>query len=182
MISVLQMIVSFSYVMSLPWLGRRLTMRGTRRFAVEVYCPDASYPHPISLRGIEETVKEYPPLIYHINSERTFSSLRALIKHETNLSDSYINELCEYGAVYLSTVHEEKPAEKQKRSSKMINHMSNPRSSSSSSSDYPKQTAKVQRIHSLDMPVEKGTYCRVHGNPRRSLGILSLYVSNIPSI
>ena len=54
--------------------------------------------------------------------------------------------------------------------------------SSSSSSDYPKQTAKVQRIHSLDMPVEKGTYCRVHGNPRRSLGILSLYVSNIPSI
>ena len=173
MFCILHMIVSVSCVTSLPWLGRRLTTTrarlGTRCFAVEIYCPDSSCPHPVSLRGTEDVaMKEYPPLIYHINSDRAFPSLRSLIKHETNLPVSYINELCEFGAVYLSTVQAVKSVDEQR---KVVNPKSTARSSSSSS--HQKQI-KVERIHSLDMPVEKGTYCRVHGNPRRSLGMLSL--------
>jgi hypothetical protein len=131
------MVLIGTALLFLPFVAR--TGHSTTRLrAVEVYCPDPTHPRPTSLAE-DDGRRTFPPLIYHIQSDRRYPSLRALICAETKLPEAYIDELVAFGAVYASKDARTRP----------------------------------RRVHATDAhaPVPgAGHYCRVHANPRRSLG------------
>lgn len=116
----------------------------------EIYCPDASLPHPKSLFPVITEV--FPPYIIHMKAEKGYRSLLDFILDESpQLRREYIRELLDFGAVYVATA---------------------PVSSSyASTSSSPPSTLKAERVTpsflQKNVPILPSTYCRVHVNPRR---------------
>lgn len=111
---------------------------GGLNLAHEVYCPDPTLPIDSSI--FRSKRDDLPPLIYHITADKSWNSLKAMIQDETGLKISYIDEIMEFGGVYL-----EQP---QKLSSK---------------------ASKSMKRILTDCSIKKDCYCRVHVNPRRYL-------------
>eukprot|EP01040_Poterioochromonas_malhamensis_P004796 gene4796-5148_t len=109
---------------------------GGLNLAHEVYCPDPTLPIDSSI--FRSKRDDLPPLIYHITADKSWNSLKAMIQDETGLKVSYIDEIMEFGGVYL-----EQP---QKLSSK---------------------ASKSMKRILTDCSIKKDFYCRVHVNPRR---------------
>jgi hypothetical protein len=118
----------------------------------ETYCPDPSLPRADSLTEASSSLTVYPPLIHHLKSEKSWSSLSQFIKFETKLPIEYILELINFGAVYLSVPNDKK--------------IKNGSSSKSNDLRDGNLMTRVSRI-SDDGAVLQGSYCRVHVNPRR---------------
>lgn len=121
------------YFTTVRWNERN---RSRLNLAHEVYCPDPTLPTDSSIFLSKRD--DLPPLIYHITADKNWNSLKAMIQDETGLKISYIDEIMEFGGVYL-----EQP---QKLSSKA-----------------PKSMKRIL----TDCSIKKDFYCRVHVNPRR---------------
>ena len=141
----------------------------------ETYCPDSSLPRAQSLNDPVPPI-DYPPLIHHIQSERNFSSLKAFIVHETNLPEAYVVELISFGAVYLSVPKGK--LNKGEDDSKIVSTMSISTAQKFAVSsrnadadglddDIAQTMTRVSRVLKVDTPIPKGSYGRVHVNPRR---------------
>lgn len=116
----------------------------------ETYCPDPTLPHADTLYPISDQL--YPPLIHHIKTQKSWGKISDLIADQCrHLSTAYVNELICFGSVYLSVPNSKSTLQSPKGSpGKRVDGMS-----------------KTARVLSTDTAVPKGSYCRVHVNPRR---------------
>jgi 23S rRNA-/tRNA-specific pseudouridylate synthase len=123
------------------------------RMACEVSSPSSLHKHaktlkfsPTDSRYSYPLPELYPPLIYHIRADRDFSNLAELIHRESEgkLSAAYVDELVSFGAVYLAKAN-------------------------SSGAASPGSANRIT-IKDSKSVVVKGSYCRVHANPRRYFG------------
>ena len=148
--------------------------RDQGRKSCETYCPDSNLPRANSLSGSAPFLN-YPPLIHHLQSDTAFPTLSAFIAFETKLPHTYICELIAFGAVYFS-IPKKTPAN-------VIDDISRHRAARvrhghdkeilfeythGNALVSPTSTmTRVSRVLKVDTPVPKGSYCRVHVNPRR---------------
>jgi hypothetical protein len=123
--------------------------RSQPRAALRTYCPvplaecpkvDSLFP-PVPDRQL-------PPLIHHISAEKDWCSAVEMITTEVDMSNKLVFELLSFGAVYLSTPL---VAGRRKQKAGLVEGM-----------------CKALRI-TEDMPVPRGSYVRVHANPKRHL-------------
>lgn len=119
--------------------------------AVEIQCPDPQQPY---VPFLFPPTLGLPPLIYHIKTDRTYSSLMDLLTTETKLPVDYLAELTNFGSVYMSL-----PGRGIRGSKKGCN--------------AERLKMKVERIKSVNQSTSKAqtlqpnTYVRLHVNPRR---------------
>lgn len=74
----------------------------SRLLSSEIYCPDASLPRVASLHEAPINT-QLPPYIIHIQTNETFATIATAIQVESQFSPEYIQELLEFGAVYIQT-------------------------------------------------------------------------------
>lgn len=159
-----------------PAISKVRHHRDHSRRSCETYCPDSSLPRADSLTGCAPFI-DYPPLIHHIWSDAAFPSLSILIASETKLPQTYVRELIAFGAVYLSVpktkadniVREGKGGlNRATKLTKQIGLKIHGEKSEGNTFISPTSPmTRVSRVLEIDTPVPKGSYCRVHVNPRR---------------
>ena len=165
-----------SHINRTPAISKVRHRRNQEIWSCETYCPDSSLPRADSLNGCAPFV-DYPPLIHHIWSDISFPSLSALIASETKLPNTYVCELIAFGAVYLSVpkivsdniIGEGKGVlNRATRVTKLSGSELRGEKSYGDISIGPTiPMTRVSRVLEVDTPVPKGSYCRVHVNPRR---------------
>lgn len=152
-----------------------VSYRGNPRRSCETYCPDPDLPRANSLHdaaAVPDFV--YPPLIHHIRSSSSLTTLLQLITEETGLPQKYVSELISFGAVYLSVPHKGRtsPVRGAQMPSSMlidsgktqITRKADIRDKKLNQTDLMTRASRVMK-ESTSVPF--GSYCRVHVNPRR---------------
>ena len=144
----------------------------TVNMVCEYYCPDPSRPIPKSLKlknlsSLSLPPLAYPPVIFHIKTDKKWTNVVDMIAFETGMTISYIKELFSFGAIYCT-------------SSLCVQDQSNADDTSSNKNDK-KIQLKVKESHSkislsttrvnlirdkfINIPIN--SYFRIHANPRR---------------
>lgn len=116
----------------------------------------------VSLSNVSTTDLIVSPLIYHIRNENE-NDIIDIIHQETNLPHKYINELINFGCIYLSIPDERIKLSKSTGSPGIrINGMS-----------------KSKRINN-NIIVPIGSYIRIHANPKRYFNVYKInWLNNI---
>lgn len=140
-----------SYINTSIKYNRRII---NRLHAVQAYTVNDSLQYHKSLYPCP--IRPYPPLIYHIKTDKEFNSIHDVIKDETKLPSPLINELIAFGAIYFAL-----PA--------IGVTISKPGGSPSRRFENMSRVIRLvisdAKGESQALPI--GTYVRVHVNPRR---------------
>lgn len=152
-----------------------VSYRVSARWSCETYCPDPAYPRANSLADPDSAPDfVYPPLIHHIRSSSSLTTLLQLIIDETSLPKKYVSELISFGAVYLSVPCNGRILSAPKRRIPSALSTENEKLQISTKGEIrekaPNQAdlmTRASRVLNEDIAVPFGSYCRVHVNPRR---------------
>lgn len=140
----------------------------------------------------------YPPLIYHISTSKDYVNIVDMITKETGLDKSYIEELIDFGAVYLQTPLDLSKAhsgrkigtakskdpkvnykvgqkstrlDRTKRQDKSSSPNRNDDTDIAQTDQFNKITVdRIKNQKDLAQKIYQSQYCRVHANPRRYFG------------